>query len=600
MKYKLLLLFIAFITFGCNSEIVKNNHSESRKSDNKFYNKRIAQENFIEGSILETKGLFNEAIEQYLGALNYDPQPGIYYTLAKDYFRLNKLSSALNYIQKAVKGDNNNTEYLMLQATVYSASHLEDSSVSVYRKIIAIDSTNITALYGLGQLNEAKRPIEAISYYNKIIKYVGPEWDVLVKIAEINERMGNVNETIKTVENLIKLNPSNLQLQKLLIESYIKTKDCDKAIAMINESLVSFPDDLNLIEFKGKALVMQGKWKDASIEYMRLVKDKNISFETKLKVGTSFFLESDKDTNNLEIAKLIFLQLNHDSLDWQVNASLGEIELKKKNDSAAVEYFKKSTQIAEWNAQVWIRLGGTLFDSRRYKEAIQFMSKASEKFPNEFAINLIYGLSLSTENEHIKAKDALQRALNLNPDDLTALSAMGYTLNQLKEDDAALVSLHKALSIDPNNLQVLSIMGLIYETRKEYQISDSLYARALKVDTTNILIMNNFAYSLAERGIRLEEALSMSQKSIDKEPKNASYLDTFGWIYFKLGDYNKARINVEEAAKMEDKNATILDHLGDVYLKLGNKSKAKEYWEKAFEADSSKTEIKMKIQKGEL
>ena len=61
------------------------------------------------------------------------------------------------------------------------------------------------------------------------------------------------------------------------------------------------------------------------------------------------------------------------------------------------------------------------------------VSLIAEKFPNDFAVNLIYGLSLSSVNEHLKAKDALQRALNINSDDVTALSAIGYTLNQLKK-----------------------------------------------------------------------------------------------------------------------------------------------------------------------
>jgi tetratricopeptide (TPR) repeat protein len=112
--------------------------------------------------------------------------------------------------------------------------------------------------------------------------------------------------------------------------------------------------------------------------------------------------------------------------------------------------------------------------------------------------------------------------------------------------------------------------------------------------------MNNFAYSLAERGIRLQDALTMSKKAIEAEPKNSSYLDTIGWIYFRLGDYKKAKKNIEEAVKLESKNATLLDHLGDVHFKLGEKSKAFDLWKNAFELDSTKIEIKMKIEKGEL
>jgi len=602
MKFKIYLIYIALILAGCSSDVVRENNlnANNDQSFNSQQNKKLAQEKFIAGSLQELKGQFAEAILEYLEALKYDPQPGINYAIAKNYYRLNKFSSALTYSQKAVENEPKNTEFLTLQATIYSSSHLEDSAAVVYSKIIQLDSTNVTAYYSLAQLIEAKKPTVALSYYKKIIEMIGPEWSVLVRIADINERMGNVKETITTVEELIKLNPSDLLLQKLLIESYLKTKDYEKALSKVNESLTSYPDDESLIDLKGKIFIQQGKWKDASKEYMKLVKSRNIGIEEKLKIGTLFYFQSEKDSTTLNIAKQIFLEVSKDTLDWQVNAYLGEIEIRGHKNESAIEYFKTAAKLAEWNVQVWTRLGGLLFDTKKYKDAIEYMSKASEKFPNDFAINLIYGLSLSTENEHLKAKEALEKAFKLNPDDVTVLSALGYTLNQLKNNKEALVHLNKALIIEPKNIQVISVLAMIHESQKEYQISDSLYTSALKIDSSNVLIMNNFAYSLAERGIRLQEAFTMSKKAVDAEPKNSSYLDTFGWIYFRLGNYKKAKINIEEAVKVENKNATLLDHLGDVHFKLGEKIKAVEFWKNAFELDSTKTSIKSKIEKGEL
>ena len=602
MKFKILYIYIAFLLAGCSADVIneKNSTENSGQSFNALQNKKIAQEKFIAGSLLELKGQYPEAVKEYIDALKYDQQPGIYYAIAKNYYRFNKYSLALDYSQKAVESEPANVEYLTLQASIYSSSHLEDSAETVYNKIVRLDSTNVTAYYNLAQLTEVKKPTTALSYYKKIIDLIGPEWSVLVRIADINERMGNIKETISTVEELIKLNPSDLLLQKLLIESYIKTKDFDKALARVNESLTSFPEDESLIDLKGRIFIQQGKWNDASNEYLKLVKSKKISIEDKLRIGTSFYFQSEKDSTALNIAKQIFLEVKKDTSDWQVNAYLGEIELREHKNESAIEYFKTAANLAEWNAQIWVRLGGLLFDTKKYKDAIEYMSKASEKFPNDFAVNLIYGLSLSTENEHEKAKEALEKAFKLNPDDVTVLSALGYTLNQLKNDKEALVHLNKALIIEPDNIQVISVLAMIHESQKEYQISDSLYTSALKIDSSNVLIMNNFAYSLAERGIRLQEALTMSKKSVEAEPKNSSYLDTIGWIYFRLGDYKKAKKNIEEAVKSENKNATLLDHLGDVHFKLGEKMKAVELWKSAFELDTTKTSIKTKIEKGEL
>lgn len=597
MLKKVIIVLTILLLYSCTREIVRDN---SPSDEYAGINKKAAQAYFIDGSLAEMKGQYNDAISHYIEALKYDRQPGIFYSLAKNYYRINKLSSALLYARQAVDYDSTNIDFLSLQATIYSNAHIVDSAETVYHKIVRLDSSNVTAYYNLAQISESKKPSLALSYYKKILELVGPEWNVLIKIAEINERLGNVDETIGTVEELLRMNPSDLQLKKLLIESYIKAKKYENALNLIEESLISFPDDPNLIEMKGNVLVQKGEWKEASAEYIKLVKLSGVSFENKIRIGTAFYLQGEKDTVNYGLAAEIFKTINRDTADWQVNAYLGEIDVRLGNDSSAIEYFKVASKLAEWNSQVWVRLGGLLFDTRKYKEAIGYMSKASEKFPNDFAVNLIYGLSLSSENEHLKAKEALQRALSLNPYDLTALSAMGFTLNQLKDDDEALKFLNKALNLDSGNLQVISIVAMIHESRKDYAVSDSLYTEAIKIDSTNVLILNNYAYSLAERGISLQEALSMAKKAVASEPENSSYLDTIGWIYYRLGEYKKAGTYIEDAIKIEENNATLIDHLGDVYFRLGNKTKALQLWKKAFEIDSTKSEIKNKIEKGEL
>jgi tetratricopeptide (TPR) repeat protein len=601
MKYKIVALLVLLIITACSSNIVKNKESlKVLNPVNKPDNEKLALERFIDGSILETKGKTAEAILEYLEALKYDQQAGINYTLAKNYFKLSKLSPALSYIKDAVNDDPENIDYLTLEGGIFSASHLDDSAMVCYKRVISLDSSNASAYFSLAQLYESKNPTEALNLYKKIINIVGPEWSILVHLVELNEKMGNIKETINTVEELIKLNPSELSLLRVLIDSYIKINEYDKAIKKADDALVSFPHDAGLIELKGNALVQKGLWKEASGQYMKLIKNPDVNIETKIRIGTSFFTASEKDSSNLDMSREMFEEIDKDSTVWQVNAYLGEIALRQKDDSTAIEHFKVAAGLADWNVQVWLRLGGVLFDKRKYDDAIKYLSKASIKFPNDFGINLIYGLSLSQSNQHSKAEEYLQRALNIKPDDLTALSALGYTLNQLKEDEKALVHLEKALSIDPNNLQVISIIALINESRKNYHVSDSLYQRALKIDSANVLMLNNFAYSLAERKIRLHEALSMSKKAVESEPKNASYLDTIGWVYFQLEDYKHAETNIEEAIKFEGKNATILDHLGDIYFKLKNKSKAVEFWQKAFDLDQTKIEIKQKIEKGEL
>ncbi|MFA3783030.1 tetratricopeptide repeat protein [Melioribacteraceae bacterium 4301-Me] len=601
----ILYILILISVVGCATADVTNEHYDANSYKNNSItvtdSKKIALSKFIDASINEQEGYLERAAKLYQEALSYDSNAaGIFYSLGKVYYKLNKLSNALSSSEKAVKLSPRNTEFLFLLATIYSAAHVPDSAAVYYQKIISIDSANLQSYYGLAEQYEVNKPAQALEIYEKLLKMVGPDWNLLVRIADLNERLGNIDATIKTVEDLLKLDPSNLNLTKMLVSSYIKTKKTKDAIKIINEQLSSFPDDNDLMELKAQAYMTEGNYELACNTYLQIIKNKNIPFEKKFQIGSSFFFAVQQDSTNLKLAKEIFQEINKDTVDWQVNAYLGEIAIREKDDTSAINYFKVAVKLAEWNSQLWSRLGGLLFDKGKYKEAIEQMSVAIDKFPNDFTINLIYGLSLSQDNQYSKAEVYLDRALKIKSNDLMALIAMGFTLNQLKKEDDALIYLNKALAIDPKNLQAISIAALIYESRKMYNISDSLYANALSVDSNNALILNNYAYSLSVRGKDLDKAFEMSKKSLEAEPNNSSYLDTFGWIYFKKGDYLKAKQYIEKSISIDDKSGTVFDHLGDVYFKLGEKDKAIKNWQKALELDPSIENLKEKIDKGSL
>ncbi len=133
-----------------------------------------------------------------------------------------------------------------------------------------------------------------------------------------------------------------------------------------------------------------------------------------------------------------------------------------------------------------------------------------------------------------------------------------------------------------------------------YAESDSTYERGLELDPQNALINNNYSYALAVRGEQLERALEMVKISIAADSLNSSYLDTIGWVYFKLEEYGLAKIYLEKAIEVGGESVVMLDHLGDIEYKLGNIVRAKELWKKAVELEPSRTEIQIKIEKGEL
>jgi tetratricopeptide (TPR) repeat protein len=96
-------------------------------------------------------------------------------------------------------------------------------------------------------------------------------------------------------------------------------------------------------------------------------------------------------------------------------------------------------------------------------------------------------------------------------------------------------------------------------------------------------VLNYLGYMLADRGVKLDEALIMIKKAVDLDPANGAYLDSLGWAYFKLGKYELAEDNLSRAAQHMGTDPTVQAHLGDLYQKTGRLKLAAAHWDRAIQ-----------------
>ncbi|MCS7053164.1 MAG: hypothetical protein NZM09_05465 [Ignavibacterium sp.] len=598
----LFLIFIALNIWRCSSSVEKISKQNFKPFD--FYSdeekREKALENVIDGSIFMSKGDYSSAVKKFEAALLYDTSSGIYFNLAKAYLFNNKLNLALQYANKAIQEDSLIIEYYILLSDIYNFGKQKQSAIEVLERALEKFPNENTLLYKLAIYYQENRPLKAVELYEKLLKIIGSEWSLLARISDIHRRLGNLNEEIFALERLLKIDPSNKTLIKSLIDLYLLQKRNSEALSLIEELLELNPDDISARQRKIDLYLSEKNWIKVNEEVKFIIDSKELNFQNKVDVGYFFFEKSFRDSSALPIAKMIFEKLDKDSSDWQVKLILGAIAINQHDDDKAIEYFKYVTENANWDVDSWIRLGALHFDNKRYSEASKIMLEAFQLFPNEYFINFILGLSLAQLDKNDSAAIFLKKAVLLNPQDANTISAYAYTLNQIKQQDSAIYYLNKALLLNPDDVNVIGTLALIYNDKKMYDKSDSLYERALMISPDDAIINNNYAYSLSTRGLQLERALKMVDIALEKDSLSSAFLDTKGWILFKLGKFEQAKFYVEKAIKFGTKSAVIIDHLGDIEFKLGNKERAIELWKEAFEIDPSKIEIKEKIIKGEI
>jgi Flp pilus assembly protein TadD len=136
------------------------------------------------------------------------------------------------------------------------------------------------------------------------------------------------------------------------------------------------------------------------------------------------------------------------------------------------------------------------------------------------------------------------------------------------------------LSESKDDKESISFMrGAMYEKMKKFDAAESEFRKVLELNPKNSSALNYLGYMLADRNVRLPDALNYIKQAVELEPNNGAYLDSLGWAYYRAGDLPKAEEYLRRAIERFSKDPTVHDHLGDVYFNQGNLKDAITHWQ---------------------
>jgi tetratricopeptide (TPR) repeat protein len=138
------------------------------------------------------------------------------------------------------------------------------------------------------------------------------------------------------------------------------------------------------------------------------------------------------------------------------------------------------------------------------------------------------------------------------------------------------------------------------ERQKKYDEAENAFKKILDSSPNHAPTLNYLGYMLADRGVRLEESLDYLQRAVALDPYNGAYLDSLGWVYFKLDKLDLAEENLTKAIKYLRLTGVVYDHLGDIYYEKGEREQAIRSWRKAIEQDDEdleKDKVREKIER---
>ncbi len=434
---------------------------------------------------------------------------------------------------------------------------------------------------------------------------------------------GNLRMAIKYYEQALNLAPENIDIYNSLSVLYEAIQDFKTA----TDILLVMPDTLKTPDTYVRLGSIAGKMNDhhAAIEYYRQGYALDTTDVTALiGIGTGFDILNVKDSAIYYYERT----LKHDSLLLTVGKRLIDLYSDIDQYDALIQMAHTVLKLDHFDGHVRRSLGYAFYKTGKLDHALDEFLIASRLDPLDTYSRFYAGKIHLDKGNYKIALEEITIALKINPDFIELWVYLGFIAIDLKDfktaeyafteagyhgadltqvyyllgvsaemqgkTTQAYFQYHKALKKDPDNFSTLQALANLCERLDKKKEAFKIFQKIIEIDTTNAMALNYVGYTYAEKNERLEYALGLIDRALLLDPNNAYYIDSRGWVFYKMGKYEDALEELKRAADIVE-DRVILEHLGDVYMKLGKPEKARAAYEKALEFDSKNRNLRTKL-----
>ncbi len=564
-RLQVVFLFLFFIT-GVNKQLFAQKQSvlseEQRQNFDKCYY------NGAREKVAQNK---DEAIKQFKTCILIDPYSDpVYYNLAELYMEKKQFRDAQEYIQKAIELNKENLWYKKLQVDIYerTGEFEKAAELSYYMSTKEDEIPNL--IQAAFFYEQAKLFPKAIKMLELAEKKTGVNEDIVIKKEQLYLAQNKFELAVKEIKKLCTAFPDNMKYQVLLAELYLVNGKEKEGVALYLKILEKDPSNGYAAFALGDYYHLQNeneKW----FSYMKIgLASRDVDVKSKLRMMVVFMTSKSFSDTYQRSQELIDIFIQTHPTEPSVYLVKGDLFIEQAKFLEAHTEFEKAITIEPSILvayQQMIFCSSKLADNKLLQKDCEL---AIENFPNEIGFHIYLTIANLQLKEYEKAVSSAIAGLNVANGDKEVM------------------------------IQFYVNLGDAYHYLNKHSACDSAYENALKLDSLNAYALNNYAYFLSLRKIKLDKAEAMSKKSLEIDPANASYADTYGWICYQRGEFEKAKEYIQKSLAIEPENSEVIDHLGDVWFKLGDKGKAMDNWKNAKEKGRVNDILEQKLKSGNL
>jgi tetratricopeptide (TPR) repeat protein len=341
------------------------------------------------------------------------------------------------------------------------------------------------------------------------------------------------------------------ELAALLEAQLIRQDSPQPALALLNSYLMTYPDSGEARLLYARLLLEQKKYAESRAEFQRL-------------------LLAHPESPDLAFA-VAMLSLEMGELDSAEN-QLRQALAKGKNDDGTVYYYL-----------------GQLNEAKKKDEEALVNYRQVKNGDYVYTARLRAAYLLYKMNKLDESRDYLHQteALN-NQQRVQLLTTEAQLLRDAKQVETAYQVLLQGLEKLPNHPDLLYETAMLADQLNKLDIFEQYMRKVIEVKPDYAQAYNALGYSLLDRNVRVQEGMQLVEKASQLAPDDAGIIDSMGWGYYRLGNFDKS---LEYLRRAFDSNPDpeIAAHLGEVLWMQGHKEQAKKVWDDALKGHPDNT-----------
>ncbi len=515
-----------------------------------------ASYHFLLGYQAELEQETERAIKEYQLALQTDTSSNyLKARLAVLYFTTGDVPTAVRYADEVADVPGLDAQMLGQIGGMYAAAGKPDQALRLFNRAIEKEPQRSEHYFAKGLLlANQKHYVEAESTIRSGIK-VSPDSAVgYYYLGRISVEARDFDKATTHFEQAVTLNAAFEPAYVALGSVYEAKEDRDKAIGIYRRYLQGVnPRNREIRHHLIRLQVSAKQYDEALQELEGMLAEDPSDLDAQLRMGLVYGEQKNYPKAIQQLNQILTVR----PAELKVRDYLGYLYEETRNYPKAIEAYRHNLRLEPAYFEGHLHLGVLQYRLKQYADAIEHLREASRLNPKQPESYIVLGLSHFQSEQYEPSLQAFLEGIRYNPDNADLHFNAGTVYDKLNRFDDMVKSMQTTLTLDPHHADALNYLG----------------------------------YSYAERGVKIEEAITLAKQAVALRPTNGYYVDSLAWAFFKKGLLAEALTEMKRAVALVGDDPVIYEHLGEIFLKQQHLSDGREALLHSLELDPSNDKL---------